>query len=111
MGSRLGVSNVDERLNPIHILEFDLTCKKPEGSNPCYRVYVDGDLISEKVYAWDNKEQLIRERHELRLSAGQHIVEIESVDKELPVSYFWQNVVLDGKEIVLELDGIFHIEQ
>lgn len=103
--------NVDEQLNPIHILEFDLTCRKPEGSNPCYRVYIDGDLISEKEYIWDNTKELIRERHELRLAEGQHIIEISSVNKEIPVSYFWHDAALDGVAIRLELDGIFHVKQ
>lgn len=97
--------------DPIHILEFDLLCKKPESLTPMYRIYVDNDLLAEREYYWDNTKEYVRERCEMRLPVGSHIVEIFCAEREKGIGFTIANAALDGKNIQIELDGIFKIEQ
>jgi hypothetical protein len=37
-----------------------------------YRVYVDGDLLTERTYIWDNNEQFVRENIVVNIEPGVH---------------------------------------
>jgi hypothetical protein len=37
-----------------------------------YRVYVDGDLLTERTYIWDNNEQFVRENIIVDIAPGVH---------------------------------------
>ena len=48
-------------------------------SYPSYRVYVDGDLLTERDFIWKGHEILIREHIVVDLAPGQHNLHIEQI--------------------------------
>lgn len=49
-------------------------------TNPIYRIYVDSDLLTERTYIWDNREQYVRENILVSLNEGLHTFIVESVN-------------------------------
>jgi len=60
---------------------------------PVYRIYVDDDLMTERTYIWDNKEQYVRENIIVFLDSGLHTFKIEKVSKT--ASFFCKNFKVD----------------
>lgn len=82
-----------------YILEFDLYCLEPE-TEPVYRIFVDGDLIVERSYLWDNRHEYVREEVYVRLDFGYHKLSIESLGTRR--IFFTANAKLNGRDIVIE---------
>lgn len=47
---------------------------------PAYRVYIDGDLLTERTYRWVNPDQFICERIIVNVEPGIHQFRIEAVN-------------------------------
>ncbi len=60
-------------------LSFDLLCDKKVPKLP-YRVTVNGELMTERDYIWDNNEQYLREHVPLELEPGVHSLEVINLD-------------------------------
>ena len=49
------------------------------GYEPTYRIYVDGDLITERTYLWNNNHEYVREHIIVYLEPGNHTLKLEKV--------------------------------
>ena len=49
------------------------------GYEPIYRVYVDGYLITERSYIWDNSYEFIREHVVVDIAPGPHTFVVEPI--------------------------------
>lgn len=63
-------------------------------SYPCYRVYVDGDLLTERDFIWKGHEIFIREHIVVDLAAGKHLLYIEQVNPHGTIKV--KNITVDG---------------
>lgn len=61
---------------------------------PRYRVYVDGDLLTERDFIWPGSTQYIKENIIVNLSAGSHTLQVEQVNTGGTIRT--ENVTLDG---------------
>jgi len=59
-------------------LEIDLYADIQRDSIP-YRIYVNDELMTERDYVWDNKEQYITEVVPLFLGEGVHTINVENL--------------------------------
>lgn len=59
-------------------LKFDLYCLW-EGIPPDYRIYVDGDLITERSFIWSSQDHL-EEMLQLELASGLHKITLEQLE-------------------------------
>jgi len=75
-------------------LKFDVHCYY-DGINPRYRVYVDDDLITERTFVWDTKQQYVEETVILEAPSGTHRLRVENVDPALG-TFAVENIKLDG---------------
>jgi hypothetical protein len=82
-----------------YILEFDLYCIDP-ASSPIYRIFIDGDLIVERTYIWNNIHEYLREEIYVNLDFGYHKLSIESLGTRRV--FFTANATLNGRDIVIE---------
>lgn len=62
--------------------------------HPRYRVYVDGDLLTERDFTWPAHEIYIKENIEVNLSAGKHSVRVEQIGTNGKIHA--KNVTVDG---------------
>ena len=62
--------------------------------HPCYRIFVDGDLLTERVFTWSGHEAYIREHIEVNLMPGEHNLTIEQVGKAGKIQI--KNITVDG---------------
>ena len=65
----------------IAFVTFDLYCQYT-GDFPVYRIYVDGRLMTERNYRWNNKHHYITERIPLKTVAGPHYLVVENLNKD-----------------------------
>lgn len=77
----------------LHTITVDVYASGGD-SNPRYRVYVDGDLLTERDFTWPAHEIYIKENIEVNLPAGQHTVRIEQVGTNGKIHA--KNVTVDG---------------
>jgi len=42
-------------------VDFDLTCFKPNGEEPVYRLWVNNTLFTERAFRWNTQEKYLRE--------------------------------------------------
>ena len=84
-------------------ININVYCFKKEGVNPAYRLYVDGDLITERTYVWTNANppavtqgQFVKENVWVNLEPGEHEVKIEAVDPTFSGFYFSDLMLDDG---------------
>jgi len=99
-------------MNPIYVIEFDLMCEKTKldlHPTPTYRIYMDGDLLVERNYLWDNASQYVRERCEVRLPKGEHSVKIVDVDSKNTAQYSLKGCTLDKEPLTISNAGKFEI--
>lgn len=68
-------------------LSVDVMCNWL-GYNPAYRIYVDGDLITERTYRWNNDHEFVREHILVYLNAGTHTLKLEKVRNRDSLSDF-----------------------
>ena len=48
--------------------------------HPSYRVYVDGELLTERDFIWSGHDMFVRENIVVNLAAGQHNLNIEQIN-------------------------------
>ena len=56
-------------------ISFNLYCKW-DIIPPVYRIYVDGDLLTERTYIWKNTEQYVKENILVSLEPGIHSLDV-----------------------------------
>ena len=62
-----------------HLITADVYAHWGDRS-PAYRVYVDGDLLTERDFGWPGHEVFIRENIEVNLLPGVHKLVIEHIN-------------------------------
>jgi hypothetical protein len=81
----------------------DVYCTRGEG-NPAYRVYIDGDLLTERNWAWPAYEIYIRENLIVNVEAGEHQLDI--VDCSNNNVFYLKNVTVNG---IANNGGVFTV--
>lgn len=74
-------------------VKFDVYCTRAEG-NPAYRLYVDGDLLTERTWAWPAYEVFVHENVEVEVEAGEHRLDL--VDCSNNNVFYIKNVTVNG---------------
>lgn len=67
---------------------------------PRYRVYVDGDLLTERDFTWLGTEIFIRENIIVSLEPGTHKLAVEQITTNGTIRT--ENVTLDGRASSLD---------
>ena len=62
--------------------------------SPSYRVYVDGELLTERDFVWNGTNTYIRENILVNLELGQHTVAIEQTNTQGKITA--RNITVDG---------------
>lgn len=76
-----------------HIITADVYAHWGE-AHPCYRVYVDNDLLTERNFIWQGHEIYVRENIVVDLEPGCHELRIEQVGNHGKLQV--KNIVVDG---------------
>ena len=63
---------------------------------PVYRIYVDGDLLTERSWAWPSYKMFVRERIEVNVEPGEHRIEL--VDCSNNGVFYLKNIMVNGVE-------------
>ena len=63
--------------------------------HPCYRVYVDNDLLTERTFIWPGHEVCIKEHLAVDLEPGAHELRIEQITSWGKIQV--KNVTVDGQ--------------
>ena len=71
----------------------DVYATRSEGA-PIYRIYVDGDLLTERNWAWPAYENYVREHIEVDVAPGEHRLEL--VDCSNAGVFYIKNVTING---------------
>ena len=61
---------------------FDIHCRPLKGTVPVYRIYVDGELFTERKWVW-NKNEYLTQILQIEAPPGEYEIEFESWDTEL----------------------------
>lgn len=67
---------------------------------PRYRIYVDGELLTERDFIWPGHEVYIRENIVVNLKPGLHVLQIEQTRSNGKIQI--KNITLDGEASNLE---------
>lgn len=70
-------------MKPVSI-KFDLYCRWRE-TPPCYRIYVDDELLVERSYFWRIQDAFVRELISVNLESGHHEIKLQNLHPELGV--------------------------
>lgn len=68
--------------------------------HPRYRVYLDGDLMTERDFVWPAHQAFIREHIIVDLEPGKHILAVEQVGKHGTITH--KNIVVGGNSCLAE---------
>jgi len=71
----------------------DVYAVRGEGG-PVYRIYVDGDLLTERSWAWPAYETYIHEHIEVDVGPGEHRLELE--DCSNTNVFYFKNITVNG---------------
>jgi hypothetical protein len=92
------------------LLTFDLMCSwcdKP----PVYRLYLDGQLMTERTYTWDNTTTHIKEHVPAMLAPGLHYLSIENLTPQTS-AFTINNFEINRKPYHYRADtGKFSVDQ
>ena len=72
----------------------DVYAVRSEG-NPVYRIYVDGDLLTERNWAWTAYDTFVREHIEVAVDSGEHRLEL--VDCSNNNVFYIKDITVDGQ--------------
>ena len=61
-----------------YLIDFYLYCKW-DNVAPTYRLYCDGNLMTERTYIWHNDEHVLEERVPLLTKSDKAVIRIEQV--------------------------------
>ena len=91
-------------MQPVELL-VDVHCIKPETvQQPNYRIYIDGDLITERTWAW-NDNTLIREHLWVDLEPGKdYTIELESIITDAKFDLKNLQIIKRNYEVITEQD-------
>lgn len=88
-----------------YLINFDLFCFRTDGVPQPYRVYLDGDLITERNYIWTNAAnlanhkvpmgQFVRENVWVNLEPGEHELVIEPLNSNFS-GFYYKNLRVDA---------------
>lgn len=78
-------------------LTIDVYCHKNWDRNPVYRVYVDGDLLTERTWIWPSYETFIREHIEVEVDNGAHSVLVYNCSDDKNISF--KNVTVNSRQL------------
>ena len=78
-------------------ISVDVYCDSTHNGHPIYRVYVDGDLLTERSWIWPAYEVYIRENIEVDIEPGKHRVLIENTNKAS--NFTFKNLTVNGQLI------------
>jgi hypothetical protein len=78
-------------------ISLDIYCDSTHNGQPIYRVYVDGDLLTERTWIWPAYEVFIKENIEVDIESGEHRVTVENTNTVSNFSY--KNLVVNGQPI------------
>jgi hypothetical protein len=59
-----------------------------------YRIYVDGDLLTERTYIWQNSSQYVQENIVIQVEPGIHTLNITPVDPTF-TGFYWSNLIVN----------------
>jgi hypothetical protein len=71
----------------IHAVSIDVYCHRDWETGPIYRLYVDGDLLTERNWAWPGYEIYINEHIEVDLEPGEHKITLENCSQHSVINY------------------------
>ena len=71
----------------------DVYCTRNEG-DPVYRVYVDGDLLTERNWIWSTYDTYICEHIEVDVEHGEHRLDV--VDCGNNNVFYLKNITVNG---------------
>lgn len=74
-------------------ITVDVYCTRSEGA-PTYRVFVDGDLLTERSWVWPAYDVYIQEQIEVNVESGAHILEVKECNCD--AVFYIQNVTVNG---------------
>ena len=77
-------------------IQFDLWCTWSKAP-PTYRLYCDGDLLTERTYTFDNKQAFVREVAKVSVDPGEHEFKVENMHPNLG-QFELKNIMINGKE-------------
>ena len=61
-------------------VDFDLTCFKPNGEEPVYRLWVNNTLFTERAFRWNTQEKYLREHLVVEIDERQkYEIKIEKI--------------------------------
>ena len=69
------------------LITVDIFCNW-EADPQAYRIYIDGELLTERTYCWRNPEQYVQENIVIFADAGEHYFKLEPVNKYFAGFYF-----------------------
>jgi hypothetical protein len=78
-------------------------------NNPSYRLYVDGDLITERSWAWDHEHTLIEEKLYVNIEPGPHEIKVVSHDNPRSSRFRLGTVCVNGKPVHVQ-EGRFEFK-
>jgi hypothetical protein len=76
-------------------------------NNPSYRVYVDGDLITERTWVWNHENTLIEEKIIVEIEPGEHKIEVINVENPKSSRFSLGTVCIEGRPVHVQ-NGVFY---
>ncbi len=64
-------------------------------SAPVYRIYMDTDLLTERIFPWPGHEAFVREKIIVDLEPGTHALVVEQINKNGSITV--KNMQLNGE--------------
>ena len=74
-------------------LSTDVQCHWSENP-PSYRIYVDGDMLTERTFRWAGYQNYIREHIVCELAPGLHMIRVENCTNQ--GSFKLSDLVIEG---------------
>ena len=88
-------------------LTFELRCLDVSKS-PVYRIYVDGDLITERTFIWEGL--ILKEHIYVMLEVGNHEVKLEELhDSDSPQKKICMTRIRIDDVVVGNADNVFYV--
>ena len=79
-------------------------------NNPVYRIYVDGDFITERSWVWDHEHTLIEEQIWVNIEPGKHEIRVVSADNPRSTRFRIGTVCVNGNPVHVQ-DCVFEYRQ
>ena len=76
-------------------LSTDVQCHWSE-TPPIYRIYVDGDMLTERTFRWAGYQNYIREHVVCELTPGAHMIRVENCSQQGSLKL--SSLIIEGVE-------------